>query len=232
MLQPKPHPIVQKLCYDEVRKLSWPSHPCLHWHHLQINMQVFSFRGPFATHCGQQRPPVSDPLCVQPLCSGTFRFFLILSLVFAGCRVGKTADLRVVFEAFKSVLAILTAVVFQSHNRRLCKRVRFWHLVGPFVNVAKPYSELWLGATLSWNPVAPFKTGVAQNTQVPAHDLADVGSQRQVNDRIIDGGGLGKHGWHGESQRGNVINMSKGGPHGHHSVWTPRRKETDADGNT
>lgn len=145
--------------------------------------------------------------------------------------MGQTTDLRVVFEAFKCVLAILTAVVFQSHDRRLSRRVGLWHLVGPLVDAAQSHSEVGLGATPSRSPVAPFQTGVAQNTQVPAHDPADVGSQRQVDDGIIDGGGLGKHGWHGESQRGNVINMSKGGPHGHHSVGTPGRKETDAHGN-
>lgn len=101
-----------------------------------------------------------------------------------------------------------------------------------FVDVAEPHSEVRLGATRSRSPVAPLQTAVAQKSQVPAYDPADVGSQRQVDDGIVDGGGLGKHGWHGERQRGDVVNVSKGSPHGHHSVWAPRSKKTDAHGNT
>lgn len=225
-------PLVTMLCYDQRRKPSRPSHLCLHRHHLQTNMQVFDLRGPFAAHGGQQRPPVPDPLRVRPPCSGRLRFFLIPALVSAASRGGESAAPRVVSEAFERVLAAVTAVVLQSHHRRLCKGAAFGRLVGQLVNVAQPCSEIRLGAALSRNPVAASEAGVAQDAQVPAHDPADVGSQRQVDDGVVDGGGLGKHGWHGESQRGNVVDVSKGGPHGHHSVGTPGSKETDADGNT
>lgn len=140
--------------YDQFRKLSGPSHPCMPWNHLQINMQVFNFRGPFVfTHVGQQGLPVPHPLRVLPLRSET-RSVLILALVSVGSGVSKTADLRVVSEAFKRVLALLTAVLFQSHHGRLRKGVGFGDLVGPFLNGAKPHPNLCLGAALNWPPVA------------------------------------------------------------------------------
>lgn len=79
--------------------------------------------------------------------------------------------------------------------------------------------------------VAAFGTGLAQRTQVPAHHPADVGPQRQVDDGVVDGGRLGKHGRHGECKRWDVIDRSESGPHGHHGVRAPGREEADADGN-
>lgn len=80
------------------------------------------------------------------------------------------------------------------------------------------------------SPGAAFGAGPAERAQVPAHHPADVGPQRQVDDGVVDGGGLGKHGGHGERKGGDAVDGSEGGPHGHHSVGAPGREEADAGG--
>lgn len=79
---------------------------------------------------------------------------------------------------------------------------------------------------------AALQTGLAQGAQVPAHHLTEVGPQHEIDDRVVDCRGLGKHRWHGERQRRDVLNVSKGSPHRYHSVRAPRRKETNADSDT
>lgn len=79
--------------------------------------------------------------------------------------------------------------------------------------------------------VATFHTGMTQRTQVSVHHPADVWPQRQVDDGVVDSGGLGKHGRHGKCKRRNVINGSESSPHGHHSIRTPGSEEADADSN-
>lgn len=78
---------------------------------------------------------------------------------------------------------------------------------------------------------AAFHTGRAQRAQVSAHQPADVWPQRQVDDGVVDGGGLGKHGRHGKCERRDVIDGSESSPHGHHSVRAPGSEKADADGN-
>jgi len=69
-----------------------------------------------------------------------------------------------------------------------------------------------------------------QEAQVPAHDAAEVGPQRQVDDGVVDGGGLGEHGGHGERQRRDAVQVPEGSPHGHDGIGAPRREEARADG--
>lgn len=78
---------------------------------------------------------------------------------------------------------------------------------------------------------AAFHTGLAQRTQVSAHHPAAVRPQCQVDDGVVDGGGLGKHGRHGKCKRRDVIDGSESSPHGHHSIRAPGSEEADADGN-
>lgn len=91
---------------------------------------------------------------------------------------------------------------------------------------ALPHSALGAGAQ------AALQTGPAKAHQVPVHHPAEVGPEKQVDDGVVDGGGLGKHGRHGESQRWDVIHVSKSCPHRHHGIRAPRCEETDTDSDT
>lgn len=79
---------------------------------------------------------------------------------------------------------------------------------------------------------AVLQKGVAQSSQVPAQHPADIRPQHQVDDWVVDGGGLGEHGRQGERQRRDVLDVSEGRPHRHRGVGAPCGKETDADSNT
>lgn len=93
------------------------------------------------------------------------------------------------------------------------------------VDCAESHPDRPLGAA------AALHTGPVQGAQVPAHHPADVRPQRQVDDGVVDGGGLGKHGRHGKRKRRDAVDGSESSPHGHHSVGAPGRQEADADGN-
>lgn len=90
---------------------------------------------------------------------------------------------------------------------------------------AQPHPDRLLRA------VAASRAGLAQRTQGSAHHPADVGPQHQVDDGVVDGGGLGEHGRHGKRKRRDVIDGSESSQHGHHSIRAPGSEEADAGGN-
>lgn len=51
---------------------------------------------------------------------------------------------------------------------------------------------------------------------------AEVGLEAQVDQRVVKGGGFGKHRRHGEYDRRNCIRIHEGRPHGYSRVRTPR----------
>ena len=192
-------------------------------------MEVVHLWSPFCTRGGQQRLLVTLPLSRLYMCSGNW-LVVILGWDSIGSPLSDTTHLRVALEAFKSILGLLTIV----DRRRLSSRVGQGKLVVGSVNCAKSKPDLGLREALYKAPgaEAASHTGVAQSTHVPAYHPAEVWPQRQVDDGVVDGGGLGKHCWHGKCKRRDIIDLSKSSPHGHHGIRTPRRKEADADSNT
>ena len=71
-------------------------------------------------------------------------------------------------------------------------------------------------------------TGLQQGVEV----TAEVGFQQQVDQRVVERRRLGKEGWDGEGQRGDVLEVAKRRPHGHHCIRTPRNQEANTDGHT
>lgn len=66
-----------------------------------------------------------------------------------------------------------------------------------------------------------------QHGRVSVEALAEVGLAQQVDQRVVDGGGLGEDGGQGECIGRDLRCVSEGGPHGHGSVGTPSSEEAD-----
>lgn len=63
---------------------------------------------------------------------------------------------------------------------------------------------------------------------IPTQELAEVGLENQIDNRVIKGGGLGKDSCPGKSHWGYSRWVTKCCPHGHDGIWTPCCQETDA----
>lgn len=162
---------------------------------------------------------MAPPLCFLPKCFDS-RSTLGFRRVSVCAGDGDAAHLRAMTDALQCIL--VTAGGFQ----RGCRRLSWgWERepVGMSVDCAESHPDRPLGA------MAAFHAGLAQRTQVSAHQPADVRPQRQVDDGVVDGGGLGKHGRHGKRKRRDVIDGSESSPHGHHSIRAPGSEEADAD---
>ena len=63
---------------------------------------------------------------------------------------------------------------------------------------------------------------------IPTQELAEVGLEDQIDDRVVKGGGLGKDSCPGKRHWGYSCWVTKCCPHGHDGIWTPCCQETDA----
>lgn len=87
-------------------------------------------------------------------------------------------------------------------------------------------SETFPGVRLGAPPVDPLP----QRGRVFVETLAEVGFAEQVDDGVVDGGGLGEHGGDGERIRRDPGGVSEGSPHRHNRVRAPGAEEPDTNG--
>lgn len=87
-------------------------------------------------------------------------------------------------------------------------------------------SRAFSGARLRTPSIDPL----AKRGRVFVETFAKVGLTQQVDDGVVDGGGLGEDSGDGERIRRNPCGISKSSPHRHHCIWAPGTEEPDTNG--
>lgn len=76
----------------------------------------------------------------------------------------------------------------------------------------------------------PSVDPLAKRGRVLVETFAEVGLTQQVDEGVVDGGGLGEDGGDGERIRRNPCGISKRSPHRHHGIRAPGPEEPDTNG--
>ncbi len=80
-----------------------------------------------------------------------------------------------------------------------------------------------MGKTLAQ---AVVHTKPSQGAHVLTEEVAEVGFEQEVDERVIKCGGFGKSCRDGEGHGRDVLKMAKCCPHRHKCIWTPCSEES------
>ena len=210
-----------------------PGHFNMTWHSFQVKLQMINVFCSFPRH----HPAAMEPFGLHFQVTGHRGNLILREALDARC-LGlevRAAGPGVVAEALVSVAASASSTLGPPGLGQLGVHWGVDQYVVALTQGHDAHAGAWLGRTrargLRWAD-AGAQTGATQRTQVPAHDLAEVGAQQHVDEGVVDGGGLGEHGRHGEGQRRDALEAAERSPHGHHRIGAPGSEEANTHGHT